>query len=78
MSDLVLRSSVVTQQALESLVEHVRAAIERLTDEERGQDVVEYAGIIVIVGLIVAALMQTNIPTHIKTAVGNAIGKILP
>jgi Flp pilus assembly pilin Flp len=55
-----------------------RRAAERLSSEERGQDLIEYGGILILIAAIIAALFAIGIPgdisTFVKTAVNNIIG----
>lgn len=55
-----------------------RRATERLRRDQRGQDLVEYAGILILVAAIIAALFSlgivSDIATFVKTAVNNIIG----
>jgi Flp pilus assembly pilin Flp len=43
---------------------------------DRGASVVEYAGLVVIIALIVVAVKGLNLDTTISTAIGNAVTKI--
>lgn len=55
-----------------------RRAAERLRHEQRGQDLIEYGGILILVAAIIAALLATGIvgdvATFVKTAVNNIVG----
>lgn len=83
MSDLILRSSTRVQlagySATEAIVDFSRRAVERLKSEQTGQDMVEYAGVVVIVaiiiGLVVAAAKSTIGPA-IVTGIEDQIKKI--
>jgi Flp pilus assembly pilin Flp len=68
---------VATQKTIYSLVEHVRGALARLTDEETGQDLIEYAGIIVIIAAIITVLIGVGIPSRVGNAVSSALNTIL-
>jgi Flp pilus assembly pilin Flp len=80
MSDLIIRTAaraaVARQSVAEQLVRSVQRAAARLGREEAGQDLIEYAGIIVLVAAIIGALITLNIPSKVETAVSNAITKI--
>ena len=55
-----------------------RRAAERLRREQRGQDLIEYGGILILVAAIIAALFATgivgDISSYVKSAVNNIIG----
>lgn len=57
MSDIILRSSARTQVELHNLVDHVKGMVERLTDEERGQDTIEYIGVLAVVAVVIGVLL---------------------
>jgi hypothetical protein len=54
-----------------------RSAATRALLDERGQDVVEYAAVIVLIGLIIAALGTTDIPGRVAHGVGCAVQQVL-
>ena len=80
MSDLILRSAVRVKVEARSLphtlADYARRAGERLRREETGAEVLEYGGILVLVGLIIAILFQFNIPSMVSSHVGHALGQI--
>jgi hypothetical protein len=45
--------------------------------QEQGQDLIEYAGVLLIVAAIVAALVMVDIPGKVVHAVGQALNDIL-
>jgi hypothetical protein len=61
MSDLILRSTtrakVARHCAKTALVDFSRRTAERLNREQTGQDMVEYAGVLVIVAIIIMAVV---------------------
>lgn len=67
-----------SQFAAAKFASGTRRAAERLSSEERGQDLIEYGGILILVAAIIAALLATGIvgdvATFVKTAVNNIIG----
>ena len=81
MSDLIVRTAVRTKVEARCLPQTLaglaRRARERLQSEETGAEVIEYGGILVLVGLIIVALIQLNIPSLVTTHVGHAIQSIL-
>lgn len=50
---------------------------DRLRREQTGQDVLEYAGMIVLVAAVIVLLFTLNVPTTIGNAIGNAINAIV-
>lgn len=77
MSDLILRTTTRAEIARYNITQTLRAAVERVAGEEHGQDLVEYAGILVIVAGIVAAVVALNIPQDINNKVKPLVTKIL-
>jgi hypothetical protein len=49
---------------------------ERVRREQSGQDVLEYAGMIVLVATVIALLFALNVPTAIHNAVRSAVNSI--
>ncbi len=70
--DATLAIAVRTQTFATDLIERMQA---RLSDEE-GQTAAEYMGILMIIGLVIAALISLKIDQKIKTGVGDALSKI--
>lgn len=54
-----------------------RVAADRLRREQRGQDLVEYGGILILIAAIIAALFAIGIPGDIKTFVSSAVNDII-
>ena len=54
-----------------------RRAMERLRREQRGQDLVEYGGILILVAAIIAALFAIGIPGDISKFVSTAVNNIV-
>jgi Flp pilus assembly pilin Flp len=50
---------------------------ERLRSEERGQDLIEYGGILILIAAIIAALFAIGIPGDIKNFVSSAVNNII-
>jgi hypothetical protein len=50
---------------------------ERLRREQTGQDVLEYAGMIVLVAAVIVLLFTLNVPNTIATAVAHAVNAIV-
>ncbi len=80
MSDLIIRTAARAKVARSSFAQQVvsygRKAFERFQREQTGQDLVEYGGIIVLVGVIIGALFALDIPGHITRDVGHAVTSI--
>ena len=75
MSDIILHAGSYAQ----TLTARTRAAVERLRDEESGQDLIEYAGVLVVVAAliaIVATLATTSIGPEIGKQVKNLVDQI--
>lgn len=63
---------------LEQLTTLLTFAVARLRDDERGQGMTEYMGVIVVIAAIIAALAaNTTIPTTIGNAIVTAVGWVL-
>jgi hypothetical protein len=75
LQDKYLAFAVHTQVAMAALAEGARDWHERMRDE-RGQGAVEYAGILVIIGLIFSALFALKIPSHVRDWASAAIDSI--
>ena len=78
MSDLMLQTAARAQVATSDFAAFMHALIERLRDDERGQDMVEYGGVILVIAAIIAALVGSNIPQTIITGITHAIQKVIP
>ncbi len=80
MNDLALReiarAQVVLAGAGRRLEFGARRATDRLRREQTGQDVIEYAGMIVLVAAVIVALFQLGIPNTVKGAVTSALHSI--
>jgi len=78
MSDIVLRSTARTQIELRNLVDHMKGMVERLTDEERGQDTIEYIGVLAVVAVVIGVLLAVvpNLSTTISQGASSLINKV--
>ncbi len=60
MSDLILRSATRTElvryRAAEAIVDYARRVVQRARAEQTGQDMVEYAGVLVVVAVLIGAV----------------------
>jgi len=52
-------------------------AAERLRRDQRGQDLVEYGGILILVAAIIAAMFQLGIVSDVKQFVSSAVNAII-
>jgi len=85
MNELSLRTLTRTQVALRSARHSIRRhavasagrAGDRLRREQTGQDVLEYAGMIVLVAVVIALLFSLNVPSTIGHAIANAVNAIV-
>ena len=79
MSDLVIRATTSAQVTLyrlpAQLAAYARRAVDRLEREQTGQDLIEYAGILVVVAAVIVALI--TLEPHIKTAITTAVNSIV-
>jgi Flp pilus assembly pilin Flp len=80
MSDLMLRTAVITRVNAYSMVHAVarsaQAVVERFQREQTGQDMVEYGGILLVVALVIAAMISLNVPHHIASLVSSAADNV--
>jgi Flp pilus assembly pilin Flp len=80
MTDLTLRAATRAQLTLsdvgDQLLVRMQRAAERLRREQTGQDVIEYAGMVVLVAAIIVAIIQIGIPGKVGTAVSKAVTSI--
>jgi Flp pilus assembly pilin Flp len=81
MSDFMLQRTVAANQlarsVIQGIVEYASRTATRVRNEQSGQDLVEYAGVLLIVGLIVVAVMKLHIDTTVSGAVSKALKEIL-
>ncbi len=81
MSDLILRTTTRTQVAATSfstaLAAYARRATERLGREQTGQDLVEYAGVILIVSVIIAAVVGSGLASTISGGISKLVSDVL-
>jgi Flp pilus assembly pilin Flp len=49
----------------------------RLQREQTGQDVLEYAGMIVLVAAVIVLLFTLNVPNTVATAIAHAVNSIV-
>jgi Flp pilus assembly pilin Flp len=84
MTDLALRTSLRARFALNAApratvsgAHHLaRRAGDRLRREQTGQDIVEYAGMLVLVAAVIAILFALNLPHVVGQAVSSAVTSI--
>jgi Flp pilus assembly pilin Flp len=78
MFEALVWARLAVQLAAANLASGSRLAAERLRSEQRGQDLIEYGGILILVAAIIAALLASGIvgdvATFVKTAVNNIVG----
>ncbi|HEY1514950.1 MAG TPA: hypothetical protein VGF91_00945 [Solirubrobacteraceae bacterium] len=69
----------IAQMATVIVRARVASALDRLSREEVGQDVIEYGGVIVLIAAILAYLLtQTALPKTIGTDISNVVQSIFP
>ena len=80
MSDLIVRTAVRVRVEAYSLPQtlagYARRTGERFRREQTGAEVLEYGGILVLVGLIIVVLFNFNIPSLVQTHVQTALNQI--
>ena len=80
MSDVVLRTVTRSQVAVYSARHRLGALARRAAGrlgEQRGQDLIEYGGVLAIIALIIGAIFATGFWTTVKDTVTNTINNIL-
>jgi hypothetical protein len=80
MSDVVLRTVTRSQVAVSFARHRLGVLARRVTGrlgEQRGQDLIEYAGVLAIIALIIGAIFATGFWNTVRDAVTNTINSIL-
>jgi len=81
MSNLMLRtasrSSVELHAAVQRLAEYMHRAVARVQREQTGQDMVEYAGVLLVVSVIIAAVAATGVWSPLVQGIGTLIGNVI-
>ena len=81
MSDLMLQKSVQTKLVLvavsAALTGYVRSLAARVGPDESGQDLVEYAGIIILVAIIIGAIGISPLGSLIGNTISSKITSIV-
>jgi Flp pilus assembly pilin Flp len=76
MSDLVLLTAVRVKSTLSGFVQDLAA---RIADDERGQDTIEYIGVLLIVAALIAVvvgIVQTKLGSTIESGASSLINKV--
>jgi Flp pilus assembly pilin Flp len=80
MSDLMLRTAVITRVTVFSMAQALAGvahqAGERFRREQTGQDMVEYGGVLLLVALIVGAMIASQVPTHVANLLSAAANNV--
>ena len=66
---------LLVASALSRAVARARAGTRALADA-RGQDIIEYAGLLAIIALVVAAILMLHLPSVIANAISDAVKSI--
>jgi Flp pilus assembly pilin Flp len=77
MFEALIWARLGSQLAAAKLASGSRQAAERLRRDERGQDLIEYGGILILVAAIIAALLASGIVGDVATFVKNAVNNII-
>lgn len=83
MSDLILRSTsrarVARHSAKQALVRGARRTLDRLRRDEDGQDMIEYAGVVVVVAVLIGIVItftQSTLGGQITDGISNLVNNI--
>ncbi|HJS95833.1 MAG TPA: hypothetical protein VJ741_16330 [Solirubrobacteraceae bacterium] len=80
MSDLILRtatrSRIERHAAVQRLVEYAHRAVERFQREQTGQDMVEYAGVLLVVSVIIALIAASGAWSTLSSAISTLISDV--
>ena len=69
---LAVQTETIVASLFEGLKDHIADAPRRMR-EERGVAAVEYAGVLLIVGLIFAGIFALNLPGHVSRWAGKVV-----
>ncbi|MCI3222853.1 hypothetical protein [Streptomyces sp. NP-1717] len=75
MSSVTLKAATNARRSVCTWANTAFAAVKRRSD--RGQGAVEYVGVIVLVALIIAAIVGSEVDTAIADGLTNTVGEIL-
>jgi len=80
MSELILRTAVVTRVTAYSMAHALAGAAHQATErfrrEQTGQDMVEYGGIMLVIAVIIGAMVTTGLAGHIVSLVKSAVDNV--
>ena len=80
MSELILRTAVVTRVTAYSMAHALAGAAHQATErfrrEQTGQDMVEYGGIMLVIAVIIGAFVTSPLPGHIESLVSSAVDNV--
>jgi Flp pilus assembly pilin Flp len=81
MSDLILRTSVKASVARDRAISSLESALVRLRDNESGQDMIEYIGVLVVVAAVIVGVLGifdssffSSLGTHITDQLNKIFG----
>jgi Flp pilus assembly pilin Flp len=77
MSEALVCARLGYRLAVARVASGSRRAAERLGREQRGQDLIEYGGILILVAAIITALFAIGIPGDISKFVSSAVNNIV-
>ncbi|MBV8999717.1 MAG: hypothetical protein JO304_11690 [Solirubrobacterales bacterium] len=81
MSDLILRTATRSRIELRSvaqrLAESAGRAVTRFQREQTGQDMVEYAGVLLVISVIIAAVSATGVWSGLVSGIGTLINDVI-
>jgi Flp pilus assembly pilin Flp len=81
MSDLILRTATRSRIELRAvahrLAESAGRAVRRFQREQTGQDMVEYAGVLLVISVIIAAVSATGVWSPLVSGIGSLINDVV-
>ncbi len=81
MSNLMLRtasrSTVELHAAAQRLADYMHRAVERLGREQTGQDMVEYAGVLLVVSVIISLIAVSGVWQPLVTGIKNLVNDVI-
>lgn len=80
MSNLMLRtasrSQVELHAAVQRLADYMHRTVERVQREQTGQDMVEYAGVLLVVSVIISLIAVSGVWKPLADAIKSLIGDV--
>jgi hypothetical protein len=81
MSNLMLRTASRSQLELHAaarrLADYMQRAAARVQREQTGQDMVEYAGVLLVVSVIISLIAVTGVWSPLVKGIGNLVNDVI-